>query len=88
MDPYNQPRLADLRAQLVSARLERQSLTYELHLPLTSPLRKYRATRRYAAVDAELQNIARELEDFIAATKYALAAKNPGRKTFDQNPRL
>jgi hypothetical protein len=75
MDPYNQPRLAYLRAHLVSARSERQSLAREIHLPFTSPLKKYSAKRRYVAVDAELRNIASKLEDFIAATKYALASK-------------
>jgi hypothetical protein len=75
MDPYDQPRLAFLRSQLANARSEKQFLTHEIHSPLTPLSRKSRAMRRYTTVNADLRNIAVELEKFIAATKNVPSAK-------------
>ena len=67
--------VAFLRSQLANARSEKQSLTHEIHSPLTPPTRKSQAMRRYATVNADLRNIAAELEMFIAATKNVIDAK-------------
>ncbi len=75
MDHDDQLRLAHLRAQLASARLEKQSLACEIQSPMTPPSKRHRATRRYSAVGAELQNVAAELEKFIAAARNALIPK-------------
>jgi hypothetical protein len=75
MDQYDQARLAFLRSQLANARTEKQSLTHEIHSPLTPPSRKLQAMRRYATVNADLRNIAAELEKFISAAKRAQATK-------------
>ena len=72
MDHEDQIRLAYLRAQLASARLEKQNLAYEIQSPMTPPFKRHRATRRYSAVSAELQNVAAELEKFIAAARNAV----------------
>jgi hypothetical protein len=69
MDHEDHIRLAYLRAQLASARLEKQNLAYEIQSPMTPPFKRHRATRRYSAVSAELQNVAAELEKFIAAAR-------------------
>jgi hypothetical protein len=75
MDPENQLRLAYLRAQLASTRLEKQSLAREIQSPMTPISRRHRATRRHSAVSAELRNIAAELEAFIAAARNAVIPK-------------
>jgi hypothetical protein len=72
MDHEDQIRLAYLRAQLASARLEKQNLACEIQSPMTPPSKRHRATRRYSAVSAELQNVAAELEKFIAAARNAV----------------
>jgi hypothetical protein len=72
MDHEDQIRLAYLRAQLASARLEKQNLAYEIQSPMTPPFKRHRATRRYSAVSAELQNVAAELEKFISAARNAV----------------
>jgi hypothetical protein len=72
MDHEGQIRLAYLRAQLASARLEKQNLAYEIQSPMTPPFKRHRATRRYSAVSAELQNVAAELEKFISAARNAV----------------
>ncbi len=75
MDPFDNIRLAYLRSKLATARLEKATLAREIQSPLTSFLRKQRATLRSTGVDVELRIIAGELEDFIAVAKSALTAK-------------
>jgi len=75
MDNDDQLQLANLRAQLASARFEKQDLACEIQSPMTPPSKRHRATRRYSVVSAELRIIAGELGDFIAAAKRVLGAK-------------
>jgi hypothetical protein len=78
MDPFDKVRLAYLRAELSRTRLQKLSLAREIQAPTTSAVQKHLAARRYSAANAELRNIANQLEDFIAATKRAaLTTKKP-----------
>jgi len=75
-DPLDNVRLAYLRSQLADARSERNRLKDQIHSPSTAPDRKSCARVRYAAINANLQNIAAELEKFIAVTKRGMDVKN------------
>jgi hypothetical protein len=75
VQPFENIRLASLRSKLATARLEKANLAREIKSPSTSYLGKQRATFRSTAVDVELRIIAGELQDFIAAAKFVLAAK-------------
>ena len=75
MDPFDNGRLTNLRAQLTRVRSEKLALAHEIQILSTHPVRKHECVRHYAAVDAEMRSIACEMEDFIVATKYALATK-------------
>ena len=67
-------RLAYLRAELARVRLEKIALALEIQTPATPIVKKLTARRRYAAADAEMKNVARDLEAFIAVAKHAQAA--------------
>ncbi len=75
MDPFDKVRLAYLRAQLARGRLEKLALAREIQSRSTAVFKKTILSRRYAVVDAEMRTIASELEQFIATTRYALAAR-------------
>jgi|HubBroStandDraft_5_1064220.scaffolds.fasta_scaffold1833680_1 hypothetical protein len=75
MDPFDNVRLTHLRARLTRVRSEKLALAHEIQLLSTHLVRKHECVRHYAAVDAEMRSIASEMEDFIVATKYALATK-------------
>jgi hypothetical protein len=76
VDHFDKERLAYLRAELARVRLEKIALARETQIPSVALVHKRIATRFHSA-DAEMRNIARELEEFIAAAKRALA-----RRTF------
>jgi hypothetical protein len=73
--PFNMARLAYLRAELTKVRLEKTALAHEIQTPAIPIIKKLIATRRYAAADAEMKNVARELEAFIAVAKHAQATR-------------
>jgi hypothetical protein len=75
MDPFDNGRLTYLRAQLTRARSEKLALAHEIQVLSTHLVRKHECVRHRAAVDAEIRSIACEMEDFIVATKYALASR-------------
>lgn len=75
MDPFDKVRLTHLRAELTRTRLEKLSLAQQIQAPTNSPAQKHFAARRYSAVNAEMRSIANELQDFIVATKHALATR-------------
>jgi hypothetical protein len=75
MTQLDKVRLAYLRSQLADARSERNRLICEVNSSLTIPARKSRARVRYAAANADLQEIAAELEKVIAATKRGMEMK-------------
>ena len=72
--PFDKTRLAYLRAELARVRLEKIALALEIQTSSTPISHKLLARRRYGAADAEMRNIVRELEEFIAAAKRAQAA--------------
>ncbi|MGB9075417.1 MAG: hypothetical protein WCC26_01130 [Terracidiphilus sp.] len=74
-DLFDKVRLAHLRAELSRTRLEKLSLAQEIQARTTSASQKHEAARRYYLVNAEMKNIADELKEFLAATKYSLAAR-------------
>ncbi len=75
MDPFDNGRLTYLRAQLTRVRSEKLVLAREIQLLSAHAVRKHERVRHFVAVDAEMRSIACEMEDFIVATKYALATK-------------
>ena len=75
MDPFDNVRLTYLRAQLTRVRSEKLTLAHEIQSRSAHLVRKHDCVRHYAAVDAEMRSIACEMEDLIAATKYALATR-------------
>jgi hypothetical protein len=75
MDPFDKVRFAHLRAELTRTRLEKIELAREIRAPRISAVQKHRVTRRYCAVNAEMLIVAHQLEDFIAETKHAMAAR-------------
>lgn len=74
MDPFDKDRLSYLRAELARVRLEKIALARETQIPSIALVHKRMATRLHSA-DAEMRNIARELEEFIATAKHALARR-------------
>jgi hypothetical protein len=72
--PFDISRLTYLRAELSKVRLERITLAREIQTPEIAIDKKLVAKRRYSAADAEMKNVARELEAFIADAKHAQAA--------------
>ena len=76
MQPFDNVRLAYLRSALANARTEKARLAHEIRSPATAFLRKQRARLRSTAIDVDLQVIKGQLEDFIAAAKSSIAAKN------------
>jgi hypothetical protein len=75
MDPFDKVRFTFLRAELTRTRLEKIALTREIQAPRISAAQKHHVKRRYSAVNAEMHIIAHQLEDLIAETKQAMAAR-------------
>lgn len=73
--PFNRSRLAYLRAELTRVRLEKIALARVIETTSTPLSHKLLATRRYSAANAKMRNVARELEEFIAAAKHTQAAR-------------
>ena len=69
--PFDMARLAYLRAELARVRLEKITIAREIQTPAIPLEKELVATRRFCSADAEMKNVARELEEFIAAAKAA-----------------
>jgi hypothetical protein len=69
LNPYRKLRLDHLCFRFASLRMEKHSLASEIQSPITGTVRKRQATQRQCAITIELQRIAAELEEFIAAAR-------------------
>jgi hypothetical protein len=65
MNAFGKPTVAQLRANLVSARKEKRALEIEIISKLTTPVRKRQAIRRYSAVVADVRRAADDLQKVL-----------------------
>lgn len=65
MNAFGKLTVAQLRANLLSARKEKRALEIEIISKLTTPVRKRQAIRRHSAVVAEVRRAAEDLQKVL-----------------------